>query len=111
MLFIGSMVRYLYALAYPSLICQLRERTLSLWSWLLTEAAENANPLYDAASSNVVILTPSISLRRVQLWKTYYLRHNPDVAPLEQVKGALKRNWLSGMTEKTLDGLNFTLKS
>jgi len=58
----------------------IRQETQSLWSMINSHIDDYKNPLYvDYLHSHV--LYPVVSLRRIKLWKGYYLRWNPKMRP------------------------------
>lgn len=58
----------------------LKQKTVSLWSLINTHVDEYKNPMYvDYLHQHV--LYPVVSLRRIQLWNSYYLRWNPKMRP------------------------------
>ncbi|KAF6040646.1 hypothetical protein EB796_001059 [Bugula neritina] len=62
----------------------IRQETQSLWSMINSHIDDYKNPLYvDYLHSHV--LYPVVSLRRIKLWKGYYLRWNPKMRPQEPI--------------------------
>ncbi|KAL5488677.1 hypothetical protein EMCRGX_G017654 [Ephydatia muelleri] len=68
----------------------LREKTVSLWSFMNSQIDVYKNPLYSAENPSIV-LTPSASIRRLQLWHGYYLRWNPRMKPQESEQERCKQ--------------------
>ncbi|KAI2664810.1 Myotubularin-related protein 2 [Labeo rohita] len=59
------------------------KRTVSLWSFVNSQLEEFVNPLYVHYPSHV--LFPTVGIRHLQLWVTYYIRWNPRMRPQEPV--------------------------
>ena len=53
-----------------------KNKTVSLWSLVVSHILDYQNPLYNPATANDVLL-PLTSIRHVRLWDTYYCRWNP----------------------------------
>ncbi|XP_022328007.2 phosphatidylinositol-3,5-bisphosphate 3-phosphatase MTMR2-like [Crassostrea virginica] len=62
----------------------LKQKTVSLWSFVNCQVEEFTNPLY-AASLQQHVLFPVASLRRIELWTGYYCRWNPRMRPQEPI--------------------------
>lgn len=60
---------------------KVREKTISLWSFINSQLEVYKNPLYTESIQQV--LFPSASIRKLELWKGYYLRWNPRMRPQE----------------------------
>jgi len=60
------------------------EKTVSLWSLINCQPDEFTNPMY-AAHVHQHVLYPVTSLRRIQLWKAYYVKSNPRMRPQEPI--------------------------
>jgi myotubularin-related protein 1/2 len=60
---------------------KVREKTISLWSFVNSQLEVYKNPLYTESIQQV--LFPSASIRKLQVWKGYYLRWNPRMKPQE----------------------------
>lgn len=58
-----------------------QKRTVSLWSFINSQWEEFVNPLYVHYDTHV--LFPSVSIRHLQLWTSYYIRWNPRLRPQE----------------------------
>ena len=74
------------------------EKTVSLWSLINCQPDEFTNPMY-AAHVHQHVLYPVTSLRRIQLWKAYYVKSNPRMRPqvlYKLVKGSRSTNILLG---------------
>ncbi len=52
---------------------------MSLWSFVNSQLEEFVNPLYVHYPSHV--LFPTVGIRHLQLWVTYYIRWNPRMRP------------------------------
>ncbi|KAG7314306.1 hypothetical protein KOW79_021609 [Hemibagrus wyckioides] len=55
--------------------------TVSLWSFINSQWEEFVNPMYVHYDTHV--LFPSVSIRHLQLWTSYYIRWNPRLRPQE----------------------------
>lgn len=62
----------------------LKQKTVSLWSFVNCQVEEFTNPLY-AATLQQHVLFPVASLRRIELWTGYYCRWNPRMRPQEPI--------------------------
>lgn len=60
----------------------LKEKTLSLWSFINEQPEVYKNPLYSEGMHQQVLF-PCASIRKLQLWNGYYLRWNPRMRPQE----------------------------
>ena len=58
-----------------------KQQTVSLWSFINSNAEEFLNPLYCAGNVEQHVLFPVASLRQLRLWTNYYCRWNPRVRP------------------------------
>ncbi|KAK2816726.1 hypothetical protein Q7C36_022997 [Tachysurus vachellii] len=58
-----------------------QKRTVSLWSFINSQWEEFVNPMYVHYDTHV--LFPSVSIRHLQLWTSYYIRWNPRLRPQE----------------------------
>ncbi|XP_067949283.1 myotubularin-related protein 2-like isoform X2 [Watersipora subatra] len=84
-----SVLDHLYSCLYGTFLCNteqgrlregIKQKTVSLWSYINTHLDEFTNPLYfDSKLSH--ILYPVVSMRRIRLWNSYYLRWNPKMRP------------------------------
>ncbi|XP_064607720.1 myotubularin-related protein 2-like isoform X2 [Liolophura sinensis] len=63
---------------------EVKQKTVSLWSFVNCQIEEYANPLYSAFLHCHVIF-PVASLRRLELWTAYYCRWNPRLRPQEPI--------------------------
>jgi myotubularin-related protein 6/7/8 len=65
---------------------QLSRATVSIWSYVLDEVAQFTNPCYAAPSgfsserTQVALLRPIASMKRLELWQEYYLRYDRSVS-------------------------------
>ncbi|KAI9560681.1 Myotubularin-related protein-like protein 2 [Daphnia sinensis] len=62
-----------------------KQQTVSLWSFINSHTDEFINPLYCAAYVEQHVLFPVASLRQLRLWTNYYCRWNPRVRPQESI--------------------------
>ena len=58
-----------------------KQQTVSLWSFINSHTEEFINPLYCAAYVEQHVLFPVASLRQLRLWTNYYCRWNPRIRP------------------------------
>lgn len=62
--------------------CQnVKEKTVSLWSFVNDQQDRYLNPLYVHSVHQQHVLFPVASLRRIVPWTGYYLRWNPSMVP------------------------------
>lgn len=62
-----------------------KNKTVSLWSFINSYPNEYLNPLYSVQTKSHVIL-PLSSPRRIELWTRYYCRWNPYLRPQVSVQ-------------------------
>lgn len=67
---------FLYNSEHERVGADVKNRTLSLWSLVLSHITDYNNPLYNPATKDHVLL-PLTSIRHIKLWDTYYCRWNP----------------------------------
>jgi len=74
---------HLYSCLFGTFLCncererkEVKKKTKSLWSHVLTHRDDYLNALYASAYQNHVIL-PIAALRHLELWTSYYARWNP----------------------------------
>ncbi|XP_062844518.1 myotubularin-related protein 2 isoform X2 [Trichomycterus rosablanca] len=88
--FLVTVLDHLYSCLFGTFLCnseqqrlkeELQKRTVSLWSFINSQLEEFVNPLYVEYDTHV--LFPSVSIRHLQLWSTYYIRWNPRMRPQE----------------------------
>ncbi|MCI4386751.1 hypothetical protein PGIGA_G00066150 [Pangasianodon gigas] len=63
-------------------------KTVSLWSYINSQAEDFTNPLYVNHEHHV--LYPMASLRHLELWVSYYVRWNPRMMPQVPIHQHLK---------------------
>ncbi|GAA6089093.1 myotubularin-related protein 1b isoform X1, partial [Tachysurus ichikawai] len=63
-------------------------KTISLWSYINSQAEDFTNPLYLNYEHHV--LYPMASLRHLELWLSYYVRWNPRMMPQVPIHQHLK---------------------
>ncbi|XP_063955284.1 myotubularin-related protein 2-like isoform X2 [Lytechinus pictus] len=63
---------------------QVKTKTVSLWSYINSSMEEFINPMY-ASYMHQHVLFPVASMRRIELWTSYYIRWNPRMKPQEPV--------------------------
>ncbi|XP_062520842.1 myotubularin-related protein 2-like isoform X2 [Corticium candelabrum] len=89
--YLVTILDHLYSCLFGTFMCnneaqrkkeQVREKTVSLWSFINSQQIEYINPLYSPELHNHVLF-PVASMRRLELWKSYYLRWNPRFRPQE----------------------------
>ncbi|XP_072170820.1 phosphatidylinositol-3,5-bisphosphate 3-phosphatase MTMR2-like [Diadema setosum] len=61
-----------------------KTKTVSLWSYINSNTEEFINPMY-ASYMHQHVLFPVASMRRIELWTSYYIRWNPRMRPQEPV--------------------------
>ncbi|CAI8029271.1 Myotubularin-related protein 2 [Geodia barretti] len=88
--FLVTILDHLYSCLFGTFIgnCEkqreklkVRVKTMSLWSFINSQLEIYKNPLYTESIQQV--LFPSASIRKLELWKGYYLRWNPRMRPQE----------------------------
>lgn len=57
---------------------EVKTKTVSLWSLILSNKADFENPLYNPATRHHVLF-PRTSMRHLCLWDKYYCRWNPSM--------------------------------
>uniref|UniRef100_A0A8C5HUC9 Phosphatidylinositol-3,5-bisphosphate 3-phosphatase MTMR2 n=1 Tax=Gouania willdenowi TaxID=441366 RepID=A0A8C5HUC9_GOUWI len=86
--FLVTILDHLYSCLFGTFLCnseqqRLKERAVSLWSYINSQLEEFSNPLYVNYSNHV--LFPVVSLRHLELWVGYYIRWNPRMRPQEPI--------------------------
>ncbi|XP_050967092.1 myotubularin-related protein 2 [Labeo rohita] len=90
--FLITILDHLYSCLFGTFLCnseqqrlkeEVPKRTVSLWSFVNSQLEEFVNPLYVHYPSHV--LFPTVGIRHLQLWVTYYIRWNPRMRPQEPV--------------------------
>ncbi|XP_056313661.1 myotubularin-related protein 2 [Danio aesculapii] len=90
--FLITILDHLYSCLFGTFLCnseqqrlkeEIPKRTVSLWSFVNSQLEEFVNPLYVHYSSHV--LFPTVGIRHLQLWVSYYIRWNPRMRPQEPV--------------------------
>ncbi|XP_076367351.1 phosphatidylinositol-3-phosphate phosphatase [Tachypleus tridentatus] len=61
-----------------------KNKTVSLWSFINSNIEDFTNPLYTTYRQQHVLF-PVASMRRLQLWKSYYCRWNPRMRTQEPI--------------------------
>lgn len=61
------------------LYLEIKDGTVSLWSYTNSNRDFYRNPLYWANSKQERVLVPIASIRHIKLWKAYYCRWNPSM--------------------------------
>lgn len=59
---------------------EVKTKTVSLWSLILSNPSDFENPLYNPATRHHVLF-PLTSMRHLCLWDKYYCRWNPSMRP------------------------------
>lgn len=62
---------------------EVKTKTVSLWSLILSNPSDFENPLYNPATRHHVLF-PLTSMRHLSLWDKYYCRWNPSMRPQVQ---------------------------
>lgn len=65
---------------------EVKTKTVSLWSLILSNPSDFENPLYNPATRHHVLF-PLTSMRHLCLWDKYYCRWNPSMRPQVQDDG------------------------
>jgi myotubularin-related protein 1/2 len=73
---------FLYNNEKSRLEAGVKDKTISIWSFINSQIDVYKNPLYAEHMNNKVLL-PRTSIRMLQLWNGYYLRWNPRMKPQE----------------------------
>uniref|UniRef100_A0A8C2F639 Phosphatidylinositol-3,5-bisphosphate 3-phosphatase MTMR2 n=1 Tax=Cyprinus carpio TaxID=7962 RepID=A0A8C2F639_CYPCA len=90
--FLITILDHLYSCLFGTFLCnseqqrlkeEVPKHTVSLWSFVNSQLEEFVNPLYVGYPSHV--LFPTVGIRHLQLWVTYYIRWNPRMRPQEPV--------------------------
>ncbi|XP_066515700.1 myotubularin-related protein 2 isoform X2 [Hoplias malabaricus] len=90
--FLITVLDHLYSCLFGTFLCnseqqrvkeELGKRSVSLWSLVNSQREEFVNPLFVHSPSHVLL--PSVSMRHMQLWVSYYIRWNPRMRPQEPV--------------------------
>ncbi|XP_076117049.1 phosphatidylinositol-3,5-bisphosphate 3-phosphatase MTMR2-like [Mytilus galloprovincialis] len=88
-----TILDHLYSCLFGTFLCnceqarmteKLKEKTVSLWSFVNCQLEEFTNPLY-ASYLHKHVLFPVASMRRLELWTAYYCRWNPRMRPQEPI--------------------------
>lgn len=83
--FLITILDHLYSCLFGTFLCNsekerhkedLKNKTVSLWSYINTNIQKFINPLYSTTSSHHVLF-PVASLKKMLLWTSYYCRWNP----------------------------------
>uniref|UniRef100_A0A8C1MMM0 Phosphatidylinositol-3,5-bisphosphate 3-phosphatase MTMR2 n=1 Tax=Cyprinus carpio TaxID=7962 RepID=A0A8C1MMM0_CYPCA len=86
--FLITILDHLYSCLFGTFLCnseqqrlkeEVPKRTVSLWSFVNSQLEEFVNPLYVHYPSHV--LFPTVGIRHLQLWVSYYIRWNPRMRP------------------------------
>ncbi|KAB7499459.1 Myotubularin-related protein 2, partial [Armadillidium nasatum] len=80
---------FLYNSERERLENEVKSRTLSLWSLVLSHQSEFENPLYNSNTLHHVIF-PLTSSRHLRLWEKYFCRWNPALGVQESLHGRFK---------------------
>ncbi|XP_066987744.1 myotubularin-related protein 2 isoform X4 [Macrobrachium rosenbergii] len=84
---------------------EVKTKTISLWSLVLSNMSDYENPLYNPATRHH-ILFPLTSMRHLRLWDKYYCRWNPSMRQQEPVHIRFKELLhVNGQLEKRVDEL------
>ncbi|XP_028401912.1 myotubularin-related protein 2-like [Dendronephthya gigantea] len=89
--FLITILDHLYSCLFGTFLCntdsqrekeEVRTKTTSLWSHINSDLESYMNPLFATYLHNHVLF-PVASLRRLELWTSYYIRWNPRMQPQE----------------------------
>lgn len=58
---------------------QVKQRTVSLWSYTNSQLPLYLNPLYRSGTNYQLVLMPIASMRYIKPWKSLYCRWNPSM--------------------------------
>nr|XP_053647758.1 myotubularin-related protein 2-like isoform X2 [Cherax quadricarinatus] len=84
---------------------EVKTKTVSLWSLILSNQSDFENPLYNPATRHHVLF-PLTSMRHLCLWDKYYCRWNPSMRQQEPVHIRFKELLhVKGQLEKRVDEL------
>ncbi|XP_071533581.1 phosphatidylinositol-3,5-bisphosphate 3-phosphatase MTMR2 isoform X2 [Panulirus ornatus] len=84
---------------------EVKTKTVSLWSLILSNPSDFENPLYNPATRHHVLF-PLTSIRHLCLWDKYYCRWNPSMRQQEPVHIRFKELLhVKGQLEKRVDEL------
>jgi len=75
---------FLYNCEHERHEADLKTRTVSLWSLVLSQLPSYQNPLYNPQTASHVLL-PLTSPRHIRLWDTYFCRWNPQTRCEDQL--------------------------
>ncbi|XP_014482758.1 PREDICTED: myotubularin-related protein 2 isoform X3 [Dinoponera quadriceps] len=64
---------------------QVKQRTVSLWSYTNSQLPLYLNPLYRSGPNYQLVLMPIASMRYIKPWKTLYCRWNPSMRQQDPV--------------------------
>ncbi|XP_074604434.1 phosphatidylinositol-3-phosphate phosphatase [Brevipalpus obovatus] len=82
--FLITILDHLYSCCFGTFLCKselernmtdIKNKTVSLWSYINSNLQKFINPLYSSRSHGQVVL-PAASNRRIQVWQRYYCRWN-----------------------------------
>ncbi|XP_035226539.1 myotubularin-related protein 2-like [Stegodyphus dumicola] len=91
--FLITILDHLYSCLFGTFLfnseCQrvkedVKNRTVSLWSFINSNQSDFINPLYTTYQEQHVLLAVP-SMRCIELWKSYYCRWNPRMRPQEPI--------------------------
>ncbi|CAL4073975.1 unnamed protein product, partial [Meganyctiphanes norvegica] len=75
---------FLYNSERERMVAEVKTKTISLWSLVLSNTSDFENPLYNPVTRHHVLF-PLTSMRHLRLWDKYYCRWNPAMRPQEPV--------------------------
>uniref|UniRef100_A0AAR2KMW1 Phosphatidylinositol-3,5-bisphosphate 3-phosphatase MTMR2 n=1 Tax=Pygocentrus nattereri TaxID=42514 RepID=A0AAR2KMW1_PYGNA len=85
--FLVTVLDHLYSCLFGTFLYNSEQQrvkeVISLWSFVNSQVDEFINPLYVHYPAHVLL--PSVSIRHLQLWVSYYIRWNPRVRPQQPV--------------------------
>ncbi|XP_051167075.1 myotubularin-related protein 2 isoform X2 [Leptopilina boulardi] len=64
---------------------KVKEKTVSLWSYINSQLSQYQNPLYWAGPHCQLMVMPVASMRYIKLWKSLYCRWNPSMRQQDPV--------------------------
>ncbi|XP_016839990.1 myotubularin-related protein 2 isoform X1 [Nasonia vitripennis] len=92
--FLTTILDHLYSCRFGTFLCsserervqeRLKEKTVSLWSFINSQLPLYQNPLYWDSPNQQQVLIPVASMRYIRPWKSFYCRWNPSMRQQDPV--------------------------
>ncbi|XP_014231544.1 myotubularin-related protein 2 isoform X2 [Trichogramma pretiosum] len=92
--FLTTILDHLYSCRFGTFLCsserervqeRLKEKTVSLWSYINSQLPLYQNPLYWDGPTHQLVLMPIASMRYIKPWKSFYCRWNPSMRQQDPV--------------------------